>query len=180
MVKRRRRKVVSLESEIRAKAKQIMDDQMAEAMKAAALMIVGRKLDEIRGLLQGAGFVSGQPFGVGLAPQSLSRSGDAGLRPQPQPVENPCFQCGRPGVRKSPRTKWGPGQWACAAHVLLLAITVDEDKVDATFALNTEPGPKPPPGPVQIVHTPPKEEAPGSDSPEAALAALGVQNAESV
>lgn len=134
---RRRHRTPSLETEIRVKAKQIMADQMAEAMTAATLIIVSRKLDEIRALLQNAGFPQIQTPIVLAANRAVNSSIDqSGQRPV---IEHPCVQCGREGVRKTKPNKFNrQGSWYCLAHAKLAQVAEYEDKVDAGFNQGSE------------------------------------------
>lgn len=123
---RRRYRAPSLETEIRVKAKQIMADQMAEAMTAATLIIVSRKLDEIRALLQNAGFPQ-------IQTPVLAANRNTGIN-QGVSIEHPCVQCGREGVRKTKPNKFNrQGSWYCLAHAKLAQVTEYEDKIDAGF-----------------------------------------------
>jgi hypothetical protein len=185
-VKRRRRsKVVSLNAEIRQSAKQIYESGMAEAMKAAALLIVARKMDEVRGLLQAAGI---NPHTVGgMVVSSAAYQAPSAPQPARQPEGPTCFSCGRPAVRKSRPNQFNPtGSWVCQIHVPLIAKDEAGDEVDRRFNLNTAPLPKPQIAaapPVKIVtNAPPtiaqqmaEAEMPpaGEASLDAAMAALG-------
>jgi hypothetical protein len=178
--RRRRSKVVSLNAEIRQSAKQIYESGMAEAMKTAALIIVGRKLDEIRGLLQAAGI---NPHTVGgmVVPPTAYQAPSA---PQPprQPEGPQCFSCGRPAVRRSRPNRWNrEGSWACQAHAVLLAKDEMEDRLDNVLAPTTEPPPKVAPQQVVkiVTNAPPTiaqqmAEPAGEASLGDAMAALGV------
>lgn len=122
---KRRKRTLSLDAEIRAQAKQIYASGMAEAYKAAAITIVGRKLDEIRTILNVAGF---------SAPTVLANAATNAARPN-QPVnaqvENPCIQCGREGVRRTKPNAFNPtGSWYCKAHEGLAAQSEFEDRID--------------------------------------------------
>jgi hypothetical protein len=130
---------MSLDAEIRASAKQIYESGMAEAMRAAALMIVARKLDEVRTILGAAGINANSMGGlVGSVQPFQQRAPQA----PPPPVEHPCFQCGQPGVRKSRTNQWDRvGRWACAVHVPLIAKEEYDDRVDASI-LGPQAGPK--------------------------------------
>lgn len=123
---RKRYRTPSLETEIRVKAKQIMADQMAEAMTAATLIIVSRKLDEIRALLQNAGFPQ-------IQTPVLAANHNTSIN-QGVTIEHPCVQCGREGVRQTKRTRFNrQGSWYCLAHQKLAAVQDFEDRVDAGF-----------------------------------------------
>jgi hypothetical protein len=186
MKRRRGTRGISLESEIRAKAKQIRDDQMAEAMKAAALMIVARKQDEIIALLRSVGATNflqaptrstQQIFGVGAQPTA-----------QPAAIEHPCVQCGREGIKRTKPNQWNrTGSWYCQVHAGLAAKTELEDAQDAVL-IGPQKGPQQK-APVVVTHPPAAmvqetqiqptstgpQDAPGAATMDDAFSALGVQ-----
>ena len=188
---KRRTRTVSIEAEIRAKARQIMDDQMAEAMKAAALMIVGRKLDEIRTILSSAGLGRELAVVAQGAPYNPSRQPVV----QQQTVEHACVTCGRESIRRTKPNQWNrTGSWYCPIHVGLAAQSEFEDARDNAL-LGPQAGPKPKPAVVQT-HAPTvmrqesepqpevqiqptatgPQDVPGAGSLGDAMAALGVVN----
>ena len=123
--KRRRRS--GLDVEIRREAERIMQQRSEDAYKAAALMVCNRKLDEIKAILNAAGIA------VGAAPSGYPQVMASVAQPAavPQAVENPCCQCGRPGVRRTRPNAFNPtGSWYCAAHQVLAARSEFEDAVD--------------------------------------------------
>lgn len=152
---KKRKRGHSLESEIRRQARQIYEQGMADAMKAAALMIVARKLDEIKALLQATG-VNAPVVGVA--------NWNSPVAPQPQlapVVRNPCVHCGREGVYKSKPSQWNrTGSWACRAHIALLGQIEQEDRLDKAIQ------PQPTPAPPSALAPQP---APGASSLEAAM-----------
>lgn len=181
MKRKRRTRTLSLEAEIKLKAKQIIQEREAEAYKAAALMICSRKLDEVSSLLRSIGATS-----TGIAMAQSGISGAPAARPispviQPNPVEHPCCQCGREGVRRTKPNRFNrTGSWYCAAHVRMAAMTDGEDRMDAALLGGTAEPPivkQPvvaPAPPVQMVQpsAPPQEPA-GEASLDAAMASLG-------
>jgi len=186
---KRKRRTLSLEAEIKLKARQIMDEQMAEAMKAAALMIVGRKLDEIRQILGAAGLAqpgmvpSGQRIVVGAIGQNGAANGTVHQNPNPS-VEHPCVQCGREGVRRTKPNRFNrTGSWYCAAHVRMAAQSDGEDAMDSALLGGTAQPPMTkqpvvaaaPPVEMARPNAPaPVQEAAGEASLDAAMASLGV------
>ena len=177
--KRRRSRPMSLDAEIRASAKQIYESGMAEAMRAAALMIVARKLDEVRSILGAAGINANSMGGlVGSVQPFQQRAPQA-----PPPVEHPCFQCGQPGVKKSRPNQWDRvGRWACQVHLPLIAVSEYEDRIDGAI-LGPQAGPKTK-APVIVQQAPTvmakqeemivMEPPPGTASLADAMASLGV------
>lgn len=137
--KRRRSRPMSLDAEIRASAKQIYESGMAEAMRAAALMICARKMDEIRSILGAAGINANSMGGlVGSVQPFQQRAAQA----PPPPVEHPCFQCGQPGVKRSKPNQWDrSGRWACQVHLPLINLSEIEDRIDGAI-LGPQAGPK--------------------------------------
>ena len=126
VVKRKRHRTPSLDAEIRNAAKQIIKTQMAEAYKAAALGVVARKLDEVKAILNAAGFV-----GIGTITNHVQPMAAGVPSLVPQQVENPCCQCGRPGVRRTRPNNFNPtGSWFCAAHQVLAARSDFDDAMD--------------------------------------------------
>jgi hypothetical protein len=129
-VKRRRRRH-RVYTEVRQTARQIADNGMAEAMKAATLMIVSRKLDEIRTMLA----ASGMSGGITLPPTSPPLQPSPPLAPV---IKHPCVQCGREGVYKSKPSQWNrTGSWHCRIHMVLATTTELEDRMDRS--VNTQP-----------------------------------------
>lgn len=121
---KKRKRALSLDAEIKRSAKQIYATGMAEAMRAATLGIVARKLDEIRAILAASGL--GMPTtpvtplsGVTAAPPSP---------PTAPPVLNPCVECGRQGAYRSKPHKFNPkGSWYCRGHMALAGKLEAED-----------------------------------------------------
>jgi len=182
--KRRRARVLSLDAEIRASAKQIYESGMAEAMRAAALMIVARKLDEVRTILGAVGINTNNVAGMvgGLPSNGVVQP----VRQQQPAIEHPCVQCGREGVRKTRPNQWNrTGSWYCYDHQALAARSEVEDQVDNAL-IGPQAGPKLAPKPAIVqqapaVMVPQAEAAPivaaepaGESSLDQAMAALGV------
>lgn len=135
---RRRRRVLSLNGEIRQQAKQIQQQGMSEAFKAAALMICARKLDEVKSILAVAG-LSGVGISQNILPGLASQPPPTKPLP-PSPIENPCVQCGRSGVYKSKPSQWNPtGSWWCQTHKVLAYQTEAEDRIDRSMPSLTAP-----------------------------------------
>ena len=110
-----RKRKISPEAEIRAKAKQIMAEREAEAYKAAALMIVSRKLDEIREILSGAGLSARDVSS--LVPQGTPVSRNVSLV-QPAPIQHACTYCGAESVYRTKPNRYNrTGTWLCRVHV---------------------------------------------------------------
>lgn len=123
MKKRRRKRQVGLEAEIRLKAREIYESGMAEAMRAAALMIVARKQDEILAILRGAGL-------QGAAQLVMPTYNQPAVVQSPK-VEHPCKHCGREGVKRTKPNRFDPaGSWYCISHVPLASAQEVEDRVD--------------------------------------------------
>lgn len=184
-VKRRRKRTLSIDAQIRAQAKQIYAAGMAEAYKGAALALVGQKLDEIRTILVTAGVgIPGAYQANQFAAQRAQLAGVAGQTPVPAPVENPCVQCGRTGVRKTrPNAFNRTGSWYCAAHQALAGQADAEDRIDNAILGPAKAIAKPRPVVIQThpVEMRPQEQAPEQPAQEAppdqlkeALASLGV------
>jgi hypothetical protein len=141
--RRRRRRSVSLEAEIRQSARQIYASGMADAMKAAALVIVARKLDEIRALVVAGGLSN-------VAIQNATPGSVSTAQPPPPPsapeVKNPCVQCGRSGIYKSKPNQWNrTGSWFCRVHMALAGQIEAEDRFDRAMppvAPPMEPAPQ--------------------------------------
>lgn len=115
----KRKRKVSPEAEIRAKAKQIMAEREAEAYKAAALMIVGRKLDEIADLLRTAGFSSSNVAQTlqGSVARQVSAVNPAS---QPAAIQHPCTYCGVESVYRTKPNRYNrTGTWLCRAHLAM-------------------------------------------------------------
>ncbi len=129
-VKKRRHRQPSLDAEIRSAAKQIAATGMADAMKAGALIVCARKidetqrkLDEIRAILQAAG--------VGAQAQVVA--GHSAPHPVSAPVSAgpACVHCGRPAVRRTKPNQWNPqGSWFCQIHAPLANQGEFEDALD--------------------------------------------------
>ena len=155
-MRRRRRRGSTLESEIRASAKQIYANGMSEAMKAAALLVVSRKLDEIRTLLSASG-LGGAALGAGTpSPLFPTATPTPAAQPSPPQIQNPCVTCGRPGVYRSRPNQFNKsGSWYCRVHQKLGVSTDAEDRME-TVAIQPPsqavqpaapmPAPQPAPG----------------------------------
>ena len=115
----RRKRKTSPEAEIRAKAKQIMAEREAEAYKAAALMIVSRKLDEIRDLLQGVGYTAAnQPVGLVRNLQTNTQAAVPGVGGPQAPIQHACTYCGAESVYRTKPNRYNrTGTWLCRVHV---------------------------------------------------------------
>ena len=141
MRRKRRRRTLSLEAELRQSAKQIYESQMSEALRAAALLVVSRKLDEVRQILVASGLGTAanvQSAIPGIASQPV-------VQPSPPPVQNPCCQCGRPGIYKTKPHQFNrTGSWYCRAHMALGGMIEAEDKMDKV-AIQSQPPPSQPP-----------------------------------
>lgn len=125
--RKKHRRSTSLEVEIRRSAQQIFDSGMGEAMKAAALMICARKLDEVRSILAATGF-NGLVTGVSV---TATPPVQAVATPAPPPIKNPCVQCGRTGVYKTKPNQFNrSGSWYCRAHLVLGRSGEAEDQMD--------------------------------------------------
>lgn len=185
--KRRRSRVMSLDAQVKAAAKQIVASGMAEAMKAGAIIVASRKLDliaqeisEIRSILGAAGINANSMGGlVGSVQPFQQRAAQA----PPPPVEHPCFQCGQPGVKRSKPNQWDrSGRWACQVHLPLINLSEIEDRIDGAI-LGPQAGPKTK-APVIVQQAPAAmvkqeemlvvEEPAGAGSLTDAMASLGV------
>jgi len=133
--RRRRRRMTSLNAEIRQSAKQIHAQGMAEAMRAATLMVCTKKLEEIRLILVANGFGNGPPLSrdsPSLAVSSLPSP--PATSQQPPVVKNPCVHCGREGVYRTRPNQWNKsGSWFCRVHMSLGAGVEAEDRMDRTI-----------------------------------------------
>lgn len=157
--KRRRKRTLSIDAQIRAQAKQIYEAGMAQAYQGAALAIVAGKLDEIRILLQAAGFSANIPVG-----NTNGRMVQTFAPAPPPPVENPCVQCGRTGVRKTrPNAFNRTGSWYCAAHQALAGQADAEDRIDNAILGPAKAIAKPKP---VVIQTHPTEMRPQEQVPE--------------
>lgn len=164
--RRRNQQQMSVDAEIRQSARQIYESGLGEAMKAAALVVVARKLDEIRNLVVASGLsINGLDQNAILPGLSVPLPG---AQPSPPPVAppplNPCVHCGRPGVyRSKPNPFNRTGSWVCRAHLPLVGQIEAEDRFDRTLG-----GEAPPPAqnPVVVPSVPPP--SPGSNGPVAA------------
>jgi hypothetical protein len=180
-VRRRKKRGTSLDAEIKAAAKQIVATQMVEAYKAAALSIVGKKLDEIRAILNAAGFqpAVGSPVYAAPSPQAVARPA--------QPTGPLCAICGNAAVRRAKPNRFtiGAPAWYCRVHESLAGQIEAEDRLDNAIIGAQAPIQKPKPvlqvtnAPAQMVpqNEAPVEAAPQEDALGAAMAAaaLGVE-----
>jgi hypothetical protein len=125
--RRRRRRQMSLDMEIQRSAKQIYEQGFSEAMKAAALMVCARKLDEVRTLLVAAGLnTAGFPRIGGETHQTPAASAV---------VTNPCVHCGRQGIYKTKPSQFNrTGSWYCRLHQPLANQIEAEDRMDRSLA----------------------------------------------
>jgi len=106
-------------------------------MRAAALLVVSRKLDEIRSLLV-AGGVGSLTAAVNGAPTVVAVSPTAA----PVPPKNPCVQCGRPGVYRSKPNQFNKtGSWFCRIHIVLGTGGDLEDQMDRSLQPTMVPSP---------------------------------------
>lgn len=134
--KRRRRRTSSLDAELRQTARTIHEQGMADAYKAATLMIVSRKLDEIRGLLVASGLST--PVAMPLPRDVVATAAPS---PPPAQVKNPCKLCGRAGIYKSKPNQFDrSGSWYCRIHMALGTSGEAEDAMDKHLT----PAPPPP------------------------------------
>lgn len=129
-MKRRKKRALSLDAEIRKAAKQIEATRMADAYKAAALGIVARKQDEI---LAKQNEITAILRAAGL--QGVMGAVVAGAQPAmraPQPAGPTCVTCGQPGVRRAKPNQWNRGNppWYCATHQVLAGVQEVEDRID--------------------------------------------------
>lgn len=173
---KRRRRGPSLEAEIRASARQIHETGMAEAMKAAALLIVARKLDEVRTLLMAAGYTSSGA--VGSSPGTTIGTA-AMASPPAAAVKNPCKLCGRAGIYKSKPNQFDrTGSWLCRIHMALGTAQEAEDAMDRHLTpppMQAAPAPQ---ASAPVITTPVGiNHAPGASSlAEAMMGAQQVEN----
>lgn len=99
----------------------------AEALKAATLIIVSKKLDEIQRTL------------LALGANNLTPNNAVTFTPPPQPApsplaKNPCQHCGREGIYKSKPNQWNrTGSWYCRAHMALAGQIEADDKMDRSM-----------------------------------------------
>ena len=162
----KRKRGSAWEAELRAKARELRDERDIEIMRTAALMLVGRRLDEIRALLQAGGFPQAAAPMRAAAPAPVQE-------PQPAPVENPCAHCGRAGVYRTQRNRFNrTGTWLCAIHRVLRAQY--EQAGTAQPQLHNEQGAPIADTAETIVLAPPEKKDTGGDVPlESVLSALG-------
>lgn len=156
--------------EIRASARAIYKQGYADAMKAAALMIVSRKLDEIKALLQVTGVNASFP-----TPATMLDN----LRPQ-QPlapvVKNPCVQCGREGVYRSKPSQWNrTGSWYCRTHQVIGTTGELEDRMDRAIQPQAPPAQPPALQPAPVVAGANNLPAPGASSLSEAMGLAQVE-----
>ena len=165
-VKKRRRK--NQDSEIRQSARQIYQQGMADAMKAAALLVCSRKLDEIRTILLGAGLSGVIPAGSIATLQQATQPSP--VQAVPPPITNPCKHCGRPGVYKSKPSQWDrTGSWFCRAHAVLGTSVEAEDRFDRSMNMGSGPPPVGPAIAPQPVTPQQFRSSPGASSIQEAL-----------
>jgi len=135
-VKRRRRRSrsLSVQGEIRRSAKQIYEQGMAEAMKAAALLIVARKLDEVHALLVGSGVGTSAVRNTAVPPTTPATT------PSPPAVKHPCVHCGRESIYKSKPNQFNrTGSWVCRVHMVLARSDEVEDQFDQRMNVAAQP-----------------------------------------
>ena len=139
--RKRRHRTESLNGEIRRSAKSIYNQQMGDAMKAAALMVVARKLDEVRQILVACGLNStAVPV---TSPAVVFPQTATPAPPIPAAVTNPCVHCGRSGIYKTKPNQFNKtGSWFCRTHMALGGQIEAEDRFDRSL---TQIAPAPPP-----------------------------------
>lgn len=182
MTKKRRKRGMSLDAEIKKAAKQIYESGMADAYKSAALSIVGRKLDEIKAILQAAGLQGAMGAGNHApAPQAAPQ------RPAPRPDGPVCTHCGLPAVRRAKPNRFivGPPPWYCLVHAGIAGKIEAEDALDGALIGATGPQIKPKQPMVHVTNAPakmveqavpePVHEGSPSDGLAEALKGLGVE-----
>lgn len=169
--RRRRSRSVSFHTEIRQSARQIYQSGMVEAMKAAALVIVARKLDEIKSLVAASGL-----SGAGISQEIATLAGVSApqhpAQPSPPPVKNPCVHCGRAGFYRSKPSQFNKtGSWFCKTHLVLARQVEAEDRFDRTIQPSPQAEP-PSPGLVEQIPAP----APGASSLAEAMGMAEISN----
>lgn len=136
----KRKRTLSVEAEIRQRAQQLLRDQEVEAYKTAALLVCSRKLDEIRALLQAAGFTPLQATPAGMADNAIN---PARVSAPAAPV-HPCQECGREAVVRTKPNKFNrTGSWLCRIH-LALKRQYEQTNKPTQVELEAEPLPSPP------------------------------------
>lgn len=169
--RRKRTRVPSLETQIRESAKQIHATGMQEAMKAAAYMVVAKKLDELKAILQG---ISTSPNARNLQFDGVQHQvNGAGVRVEGGAVvEHPCSYCGRESVYRTRPHKFNrTGTWLCRAHLPLRrqheqAQVTDTRARDANGVVQEE---------APVVALAPEKKDTGADTTaDSVMAALGV------
>ena len=160
--RRRRRRMTSLNAEIRQSAKQIHAQGMAEAMRAATLMVCTKKLEEIRLILVANGFGNGPPLSRDSPSLAVSPlPSPPATSQQPPAVKNPCVHCGREGVYRTRPNQWNKvGSWYCRTHMVLAGQIEAEDRMDRVLPVAAAVAT---PEPVQPVVQPPQP-SPGAST----------------
>jgi hypothetical protein len=172
---KQRRQSMSLNAEIRVAARQIHKSGLAEAMTAATLVVVSRKLDELRALVAsvvGSAAMSGMPS-HGMAPQLPTATPSP--PPPPPAVKNACVHCGREGVYRTRANQWNrTGSWYCRIHMPLAGQIEAEDRMDRAIQPQAPP---PPPQQLQMVDSHPEQGPnPGASSMAEALGMAEIVN----
>lgn len=178
-VKKRKQRRVTVDAQLRTLAKSIYESGMADAMKAASLVMVARKLDEVRALLVASGLGNGLASVTSPLAHSPVLPAAPAPSPPPQPsVKNPCTHCGRESMYRSRPNKFNPkGSWFCQAHMILGQSVEVEDIVDNRFNPNPPPPPPTsPPQPQAYVAPPPPQPQPGSSTIFEAMANAQPEN----
>lgn len=188
-VKTRKRRRVSLDAQLKAKAREIYNSGMADAMKTAAALLVAEKLNEVAILLGVTGYrLSSVPPAAAAQSSPLAHAIVASSPPPPPPVENPCVQCGQRGVYKTQRNRFNlTGSWYCAVHRVLGGAQDAEDKLDQALIAQGPPITKPKPA-VIVTNAPAQMRQPAPPAPvvapaeppavDALAAAMGVAELE--
>lgn len=134
----------SLDSEVRKHAKAIFANGMTEAMKAGMLVVCAQKLDEVQRslseintILRLAGFNAPLPGLAGTITHSPVMVAGGGA---PPPVEHPCVDCGRAGVRRSKPDPYNPtGSWFCELHKAKAGRQESENALDQALLGQAKP-----------------------------------------
>lgn len=130
-------------------------------MKAAAYMVVAKKLDEIKAILQAAVGTSGREAPVRSIQPSVSADIPA--------IQHPCSECGREGSYPIRPNRWNrKGMWLCPIHEPLkyrYGVKVTDERVRNADG-NVQ-------GDVPIL-APEKKDTGGDTTADSVMAALGV------
>lgn len=133
----RKRIVEPWEAELRDKARELRAERDIEILRTAALMLVGRRLDEIAKIIHSAGF-SGRPQESAPAVLGVDTRAVAA-----SPDVHPCQECGREAVIKTKPNKFNrTGSWLCRTHIVYRSRYETGTEIKPP-----EPPPPPPPKP---------------------------------